>query len=61
MIDNRDGRMVRRLRAVKPGVTLDKVRADLAVVAARLQTSYPEDYPRDRRLSHARHPARRRS
>ena len=36
--------MMRAFARVKPGVTMEKVRADLAVVAAGLQASYPEVY-----------------
>ena len=44
MIANRSARMMRAFARVKPGVTKEKVGADLAVVAAGLQTSYPEVY-----------------
>jgi putative ABC transport system permease protein len=44
MIDNRSARMMRAFARLKAGVTIEKARADLAVVAAGLQASYPEVY-----------------
>ena len=44
MIDDRSMRMMSAFARVKPGVTMEKVSADLSVVAAGLQASYPEDY-----------------
>ncbi len=44
MIDNRSMRMMSAFARVKPGVTMEKVSADLNVVAAGLQASYPEVY-----------------
>ena len=41
----RDGRMMIAFARIREGVTLDKARADLDIVAARLQQDYPEDYP----------------
>jgi putative ABC transport system permease protein len=48
MLEARDARMMQALARMKPGVTLEKCQADLAVVAAALQTSYPEYYPKER-------------
>jgi predicted permease len=45
MIEARDGRMMQAFARLRPGVTLDKARADLSVVAAGMQQSYPDFYP----------------
>jgi predicted permease len=45
MAQAREGRMMTALARVKPGVTLQKTQADLAIVAARLQHTYPDAYP----------------
>jgi predicted permease len=37
--------MMQAFARVRPGVTAEKLQADLDVVAARLQTSYPDAYP----------------
>jgi predicted permease len=39
---NRDGRWLTVLARVKPGVTLQQVKADMNVIASRLQASYPK-------------------
>ena len=44
MLATRNARMMQAFARMKPGVTLDKARADLAVVAAGLQSSYPQVY-----------------
>jgi predicted permease len=43
-IQRRDMRMMQSFARLKPGVTLEKARADLDVVAAGLQTGYPDVY-----------------
>jgi predicted permease len=43
-IQRRDMRMMQAVARLKQGVTLDKARADLDVVAAGLQAGYPEIY-----------------
>jgi putative ABC transport system permease protein len=43
-IQRRDMRMMEAFGRLKPGVTIEKARADLDVVAAGLQTSYPDIY-----------------
>jgi predicted permease len=43
-IQRRDMRMMQSFARLKPGVTLEKARAELDVVAAGLQTSYPDVY-----------------
>jgi len=45
MIENRDMHMMQVFGRLKPGVTLEQSRADLATIAARLQSSYPKSYP----------------
>jgi putative ABC transport system permease protein len=45
-IERRNARMMVALARIKEGVTLEKSHADLAVVAARLQQSYPDSYPK---------------
>ena len=44
MIESRDARMMQAFARLKPGVTLDKARADLDIVAAGLQARYPKYY-----------------
>jgi putative ABC transport system permease protein len=46
MLERRNARMMVALARMKEGVTLEKSQADLAVVAARLQQSYPDFYPK---------------
>jgi len=46
MIEGRNARMMVALARMKEGVTLEKSQANLAVVAARLQQSYPDFYPK---------------
>ena len=48
MIEGRNARMMVALARMKEGVTLEKSQANLAVVAARLQQSYPDFYRRHR-------------
>jgi putative ABC transport system permease protein len=48
MLDDRDGRMMRAIARIRPNVTLQKARADLDIMAARLQGEYPNSYPADR-------------
>ena len=43
-IENRSSRMMQAFGRLKPGVTIEKARADLAVVAAGLQASYADVY-----------------
>jgi putative ABC transport system permease protein len=45
MAEHRDHRMVSAIGRLKPGVTLERARRDLALVAQRLQSTYPADYP----------------
>ena len=45
MREARDGRMMSALARVRKDVTLDKARADLNVVAARMQKDHPQFYP----------------
>lgn len=47
MIQGRDMRMMEMFGRLKPGVTLDQARADLATVTARLDASYPKSYRSD--------------
>ena len=47
MIQGRDMRMMELFGRLKPGVTLDQARADLATVTGRLSASYPVSYPPD--------------
>jgi putative ABC transport system permease protein len=43
-IQNRASRMMQAVGRVRPGVTIEQARADLAVVAAGLQASHPDVY-----------------
>ena len=45
-IENRQLRMMTAFGRLKPGVPLGKAQADLSTIAARLQKSYPEAYPK---------------
>ena len=45
MRTDRNARMVSALARIREGVPLDKARADIDVVAARLQQDYPTSYP----------------
>jgi predicted permease len=47
MAEERGHRMVSAVGRLKPGITLERARADLAVVASRFQSAYPKDYPKD--------------
>jgi predicted permease len=42
---NRNARMVQAFGRLRPGVSHDSSRSDLAVVASRLQQAYPANYP----------------
>jgi putative ABC transport system permease protein len=44
-IDNRNARFVQAFARARTGLSLDRVAADLGVVAARLQQAYPDAYP----------------
>jgi putative ABC transport system permease protein len=46
-IQNRQARMMTAFGRLKPGVTLEKAQADLSTIAARLQRTYPEVYPKE--------------
>ena len=46
LIANRRGRMLTAFARVRPDVTLQKSQADLNIVAAHLQSSYPDFYPK---------------
>ena len=48
MVEARTGRMMTAFARIKDRVTLSKARADIDVVAARLQQDYPEAYPKTR-------------
>ncbi len=45
MVAARDARMMSAFARIRDGVTLDKARADLDIVAARLQQDHPRFYP----------------
>ena len=45
MVETRSARMVHAFGKVRNGVTLEKARADIDVVASRLAKDYPNDYP----------------
>ncbi|MBZ5536247.1 MAG: ABC transporter permease [Acidobacteriia bacterium] len=45
MTEHRDQRMMRVFGRLKPGVSLDQSRADVASIASRLGKAYPEFYP----------------
>ena len=44
-IDNRNARFVQAFGRSKPGAMIDRVAADLGVLASRLQQAYPDAYP----------------
>jgi putative ABC transport system permease protein len=44
MIQGRGMRMMEMFGRMKPGVTLDQARADLATITSRLASEYPKDY-----------------
>jgi len=46
-IANRDSRMMNVFGRLKPGVSLDQGRADLALIASRLQKEFPKSYPNE--------------
>ena len=46
-IANRQARLMNVFGRLKPGMPLEKARADLALVANHLEQSYPEAYPKD--------------
>jgi putative ABC transport system permease protein len=45
-IENRQARMMTAFGRLKPGVPLAQAQADLSTIAARLQKSYPDVYPK---------------
>ena len=45
VIDNRNARMVQAFGRLRPGVPMEQVGNDAAVVASSLQQQYPESYP----------------
>lgn len=45
MIEHRDHRMMEVFGRLKPGVSLEQAKADLATVAGHLQSEYPKFYP----------------
>src|SRR5437868_1245276 len=47
-IANRTFRMMNVFGRLKPGVTVEQARADLAAIAGNLQRAYPEAYPENR-------------
>jgi predicted permease len=47
-VASRNARMMQAFARVRSDVTLEKARADLDLVASRLQTEHPGDYPSDR-------------
>ncbi len=51
MANDRGMRMVKMFARMKPGVTLDAVRADLDAMAYRLSSAYPKEHPADLGLS----------
>ena len=46
MVERRNGRMMTALARIREGVSLDKARADLDLIANRLQEEYPDFYPK---------------
>ncbi|HEY0703184.1 MAG TPA: ABC transporter permease [Candidatus Acidoferrales bacterium] len=44
-VENRDMRMMDVFARVKPGVTIEQARADMAAIAGHLQAEYPKSYP----------------
>ena len=48
MVEARDARMMQAFGKIRERVTLEKARADIAIVASRLAQDYPEDYPASR-------------
>jgi predicted permease len=46
MITNRNGHMMNMFGRLKPGVTLDQSRADLQLIASRLEHDHPDAYPK---------------
>jgi putative ABC transport system permease protein len=53
MMNVRDMRMVGAYAVVKPGVSLERVRAELAAVGARYHRTYPAAYPEAQRMEFA--------
>ncbi|MCB1606925.1 MAG: ABC transporter permease [Xanthomonadales bacterium] len=47
--DNRSFRLVQAIGRTAPGADLERVNLELATVASRLKTSYPDQYPGDQR------------
>jgi predicted permease len=50
MMHMRDGRMLMAFAALEPGVTVERARGDLALLARRLHAAYPDAYPATARL-----------
>jgi predicted permease len=50
MMHMRDGRMLMAFAALEPGVTVERARGDLALLAGRLHTAYPDAYPATSKL-----------
>jgi putative ABC transport system permease protein len=46
-VESRNARMLLLFARRKPGVTEDQVRADLSVIAHRLEAQYPDSYPKE--------------
>ena len=51
IMDQRRGRMLQQFAVMKPGATIEQVRAELATVSSRLHAEYAADYPAARKLS----------
>jgi predicted permease len=49
--DNRNGRMLQHFAVMKPGVSVEQARGDVATVSARLHNEYAANYPVARKLS----------
>jgi putative ABC transport system permease protein len=47
MIANRNGRMMSVFGRMKPGVSVERCKADLSVISARMIQQHPEAYPKD--------------
>jgi putative ABC transport system permease protein len=51
VMNQRRGRMLQQFAVMKPGATIEQVRAELATVSGRLHAEYAADYPAARKLS----------
>lgn len=51
VMNNRNGRMLQQFAVMKPGVTLDHARTDVATVSGRLHAEYQANYPAARKLT----------